>query len=701
MKKRKVLLSLVLTLAMVFTLLPVMVFAEGKEDEFGYRLAICVYDDQEGEYVATSEACLSVDDEQVCKAQLYVQGEEEEQEAEDYTVEWSSDNPEVVFVESQYEDQPNLGWVKGEEAGEAVITASAFIDGDKVCEASTVFSVSVKDDDGSYDPGDDAINEFREYTAEDLEELNPGQMEAGDEESVDTSEEVIFKFVAPRAEQYVFYSNYERDDEDDYEADPKGRVIDDQGNIVEEDDDSTGNNFAVYFDAEEGAVYYLQAINYKGTAVFNVGLTENNVQSVMLTPKNNKPYELIEGLDGNTEDGYWDEETQEYVDKEYFHYWTPNFQDGDKLTIKTKDGSDIVSTVYTYQEHNEEGAWVGAFVNGNDQISCDRFAWESDQSYENQWKVNNQYEYTFKYGNKTAPEKVKVKIIPNNFKGFEVRPRVFGIVENEDGWYDNPFWHEGTKIIIGSTTYTCREYPYGKQEGAYSCDFISDSGEHLKGQYLYSDMFQEEPWVIGGKGYTVTVNYMGKTVEIPVVIVKSEADKKEVEAKADAIADANDAIKAANTYKAELYTFSSFTALTNAKNALNALLKNQTATSTQIKTAINTLNSAIKNLKKKAANPLKVVAKNKTFKVKKLKKKKQAYKALTVTGAQGAVSYTVKPSNKKAKKALKFDQKTGKITVKKKTKKGKYKITIYVKAAGNGNYNASSVISKDITVKVK
>ncbi|MBQ9014529.1 MAG: FMN-binding protein [Firmicutes bacterium] len=103
----------------------------------------------------------------------------------------------------------------------------------------------------------------------------------------------------------------------------------------------------------------------------------------------------------------------------------------------------------------------------------------------------------------------------------------------------------------------------------------------------------------------------------------------------------------------------------------------------------------------KKANPMTVKAAGKTFKAKKLKKKAASYKAVTVARAQGPVAYKVTYGNAKAKKALKFNQKTGKITVKKKTKKGTYKLTLQIKAAGNASYEASGVVKKTITIRVK
>ena len=71
---------------------------------------------------------------------------------------------------------------------------------------------------------------------------------------------------------------------------------------------------------------------------------------------------------------------------------------------------------------------------------------------------------------------------------------------------------------------------------------------------------------------------------------------------------------------------------------------------------------------------------------------------ITVKLAQGTVTYMITGGNKKSKKALKINKNTGKITVKKKTKKGTYKIKVTVSAAGNNQYEAGS---KTVTVNVR
>ena len=66
---------------------------------------------------------------------------------------------------------------------------------------------------------------------------------------------------------------------------------------------------------------------------------------------------------------------------------------------------------------------------------------------------------------------------------------------------------------------------------------------------------------------------------------------------------------------------------------------------------------------------------------------------MTVSKQQGKLTYAKVSGSKKL-----TITKAGKVTVKKKTKKGTYKMRVKVTAAGNANYKAGS---KTVTVKVK
>ena len=131
-----------------------------------------------------------------------------------------------------------------------------------------------------------------------------------------------------------------------------------------------------------------------------------------------------------------------------------------------------------------------------------------------------------------------------------------------------------------------------------------------------------------------------------------------------------------------------------------AVTKKATPTATGVKTYTCTVCSETKTetIAKcaKYKNTLTVKAKKPTIKFKNLKKKNQtiaAKSAMTVSKAQGKVTYKKTSGNKKITVS-----KAGKITVKKGLKKGTYKVKIKVTAAGNATYKAAT---KTVTVTIK
>lgn len=177
--------------------------------------------------------------------------------------------------------------------------------------------------------------------------------------------------------------------------------------------------------------------------------------------------------------------------------------------------------------------------------------------------------------------------------------------------------------------------------------------------------------------------------------------KEEESAKQTAIEDAKSAVSAANSLSTSDYTEDSYKVVTDAKATLETLLAKSDATSTEIIQATNALNDAIEKLVKKAptvvkkAQPMTVKAVLKAVSFKGLKKVKKVVKgAIIVKKNQGTVTYKKLSGSKK----LTINKKTGKVTVRKGTKKGLYKIKVKVTAKGNAKYKAGS---KNVTVKIR
>ena len=103
----------------------------------------------------------------------------------------------------------------------------------------------------------------------------------------------------------------------------------------------------------------------------------------------------------------------------------------------------------------------------------------------------------------------------------------------------------------------------------------------------------------------------------------------------------------------------------------------------------------------KKENPIKVSIKNKTIKLKKLKKKSQKIKAITVKNAKGKVSYKLVDVPDRIKKLVKINSK-GEITFKSwaNAKKGTYAVEVSVSAKGTSKYRAAKV-TKTVKIKVK
>lgn len=75
---------------------------------------------------------------------------------------------------------------------------------------------------------------------------------------------------------------------------------------------------------------------------------------------------------------------------------------------------------------------------------------------------------------------------------------------------------------------------------------------------------------------------------------------------------------------------------------------------------------------------------------------------MTVSNVKGTLKYSLvkvkRGKSKKYKKYFKIDSKTGTVSIKKKLRKGTYKITCKVSCSGNADYKSAT---KTVTFKIK
>ena len=180
---------------------------------------------------------------------------------------------------------------------------------------------------------------------------------------------------------------------------------------------------------------------------------------------------------------------------------------------------------------------------------------------------------------------------------------------------------------------------------------------------------------------------------------KAAKEAAEKAARALAVKNTEELLENAAGYekKSSGYTDASYKAYSEAVKELKVLIGDEKASAEEIEAASEKVRIAAENLADKMKQPMEVTGCSKKYKKSRLKKSAVSFTAVKVKQAKGTLSYKVSVTGK-SKKVLKFNTKTQKVTVKKGTGKGTYKIRIRVTAAGNGEFLAGK---KTVIVKVR
>ena len=242
------------------------------------------------------------------------------------------------------------------------------------------------------------------------------------------------------------------------------------------------------FEGTGNTTFKVELPDYGKTSSVPVSIIENPIASISFDSV--EPYKIYE-----KSHGYYDDEN-------HWCYSAPEFNDGDKITLKYKNGT---SEEFIYKKGN-----VWDFVNAENEILN---TYCRDFSFEGLGKTT--FELVLNDYNKSV--NVPVTIIENPIDSFTFTPiKEYEVIENsgevdgEDCCYDAPDFNDGDKITVQYNNGKHEEFIYIKD----SDDFLNDKNEIL---YVFGHEF-----CYTGSGKTtfkVELSDYGKVQLVPVSIV--------------------------------------------------------------------------------------------------------------------------------------------------------------------------------------
>ena len=205
-------------------------------------------------------------------------------------------------------------------------------------------------------------------------------------------------------------------------------------------------------------------------------------------------------------DGYYDTDDD---GESYYNYSHPDFENGDKLTVRNIDGTE---TEYTLKD--------GYFEAENaDRIDAGDLWFRSNQ-YQNHWFPDGEYNYmTLKFGSAFCT--VPVTVYDNPVESISVTLASPYVLMDRISSDETVHFRTGDVLTVNYTDGTskefiCRDYEeYWDSEGVYyNYIFTSSDGEKLNRVRINRD----GDFSVGMNA--ATVNYAGKTCDFPVEVTQ-------------------------------------------------------------------------------------------------------------------------------------------------------------------------------------
>ena len=236
------------------------------------------------------------------------------------------------------------------------------------------------------------------------------------------------------------------------------------------------------------------------------------------------PLEFEEGTNGwlNTD---WDNGNF------YFRYRESSVErEGATLTLHTTEDGDVD---YAFVPVEDDDPYFANINDENDIIYWGEIYTYSDQSYENQWKANKQYNVEVSYKNFST--NVPVSIVESQVESISFKPGEIQLMEGVNGYTDTVYDDENNpteyfkydyenQIYSGDSVLTVN-YKNGEQK-TYDCEDwsfvnIEDDSDYLS-LNIYDDQVSNH-WDLDNPG-EITLYYRGRETTIKAEIVENPVE---------------------------------------------------------------------------------------------------------------------------------------------------------------------------------
>ena len=290
-------------------------------------------------------------------------------------------------------------------------------------------------------------------------------------------------------------------------------------------------DWALTTNADQETEHWVAGNEYEATLTYEEKETTVKIK-VLSNPVNSISFEPAESITYEEHlNGYWYDE-----ESDYFRYYLPEFEDGDKLTVNRKEGN--VTNTYTCVE-NEEGEKV--FRNDEVQDDIIRIGNKAknvkyvDTQNETAWSKDSDNMIKVSYMGKECEVPVSINENPVDSIQYsrtdekEMYSESNGdIEEDEEGdsyfLYDydsSPF--EGDKLTVNYKSGDSVTYIFSYESDAFVN--TEDSNETISRDSVSFDTNQEKEHWKAGHDNKVTVEYKGKTCTYNVEIKDNPVER--------------------------------------------------------------------------------------------------------------------------------------------------------------------------------